>query len=241
PAQDDQAPVTLPPGATAQPPVAVNDSSLHNPPGPVTLNVTTNDTDPNLDLAVNTVDLNPSIAGQQTTLTVPGQGTWTTDSLGNVTFTPVSGFTHDPTPITYTVQDTGGRTSNQATITIDYVPVATNDSSSGNTTGVAVMVSVLSNDTTGDATVPSTGQMVGTPAPGVSLVVPGEGTWSLNPPPGAITFTPAPGFTGDPTPIQYTVQDNDGNTSNAATVTVDYVQLPPVAVNDSSLNNQPGD
>ena len=37
-------------------PVAVNDSSLHNPPGPVTLNVTNNDTDPNLDLVVSTVD-----------------------------------------------------------------------------------------------------------------------------------------------------------------------------------------
>ena len=35
------------------------------------------------------------------------------------------------------------------------------------------------------------------------------------------------------------MRDNDGNTSNPATVTVDYVQLPPVAVNDSSLNNQP--
>jgi len=45
---------------------------------------------------------------------------------------------------------------------------------------------------------------------------------------------------GDPTPIQYTVQDNDGNTSNPATVTVDYNQQPPVANNDSSLANPPG-
>ena len=90
PAEDDQASITLTPGATAQPPVAVNDSSLHNPPGPVTLNVTNNDTDPNLDLAVSTVDLNPGLAGQQTTRVVAGQGTWTVDTLGNVTFTPAA-------------------------------------------------------------------------------------------------------------------------------------------------------
>src|SRR5439155_23170789 len=133
-----------------------------------------------------------------------------------VTFTPQAGFTQDPTPINYVVQDATGKTSNQATITIDYVPVATNNSSSGNTTGTAVTVPVLADDTTGDTPVPSTVQIVGTPAPGVSLVVPGEGTWSVNTTTGAITFTPAPGFTGDPTPIQYTVQDNDGNISNPA-------------------------
>ncbi|HEX3152354.1 MAG TPA: hypothetical protein VHR66_30050 [Gemmataceae bacterium] len=238
--EDDQTTITLTPGAAAQSPVAVNDSSLHNSAGPVTLNVTANDTDPNLDIDPNTVDLDPSTAGQQTTRTVAGQGTWTADSDGNVTFTPVAGFTKDPTPITYTVNDATGRVSNQATITIDYVPVATNDSSSGNTTGTAVTVPVLANDTTGDIVVATTVQIVGTPFPGAPLVVPGQGTWSVNTTTGAITFTPAAGFTGDPTPIQYTVQDDDGNTSNPATVTVDYVQLPPVAVNDSSLNNAPG-
>uniref|UniRef100_UPI001D12206B Ig-like domain-containing protein n=1 Tax=Psychrobacter fjordensis TaxID=664424 RepID=UPI001D12206B len=44
----------------------------------------------------------------------------------------------------------------------------------------------------------------------------------------AITFTPEAGFTGDPTPISYTVDDNTGETSNEATVTIDY----PQAIND---------
>src|SRR5205085_4150560 len=104
------------------PTVPRNDNSLHNPPGPVTLNVTNNDTDPNFDLLVNTVDLDPTTAGIQTTKIVAGQGTWTVDSSGNVNFTPVAGFTKDPTPIPYTVQDATAKTSNQATITIDYVP-----------------------------------------------------------------------------------------------------------------------
>jgi CshA-type fibril repeat protein len=50
-------------------------------------------------------------------------------------------------------------------------------------------------------------QIVGTDNPGEELVVPGEGTWTVTPTTGAITFTPETGFTGDPTPIEYTVQD----------------------------------
>jgi uncharacterized repeat protein (TIGR01451 family) len=234
-------PATVTVDYNQQPPVAVNDSDLANPPGPATLSVTGNDTDPNNDLLVNTVDLNPGLAGQQTTLVVSGEGTWSVDGLGNVTFTPTGGFTGDPTPIPYTVSDATGLVSNQATITIDYVPVASNDSSSGNTTGSPVTVPVLGNDTTGDTVVPATVDLnPGSPGQQTTLVVPGEGTWTANPTTGEITFTPESGFTGDPTPIQYTVQDNDGNTSNPATVTVDYNQQPPVAVNDSDLANPPG-
>ena len=242
PSEDDQATITLNPGAASQPPVAVNDSSLRNPPGPVTHNETNKDSDPNFDLLVSTVDLDPTTAGIQTTKTVAGQGTWTVDSLGNVTFTPQLGFTHDPTPITYTVQDATGKTSNQATITIDYLPVATDDFSTGNTTGTAVTVDVLANDTTGDTTIPTTVQIVGTPGAGSSLTVPDEGTWSVNTTTGAITFTPEPGFTGDPTPIQYTVRGAQWQLpeTEAIVVTVDYNQFPPVAFDDSSLHNPPG-
>src|SRR5215831_14649757 len=119
-------------------PVAVKDSPLNNLPGPVTLNVTANDTDPNNDLDPSTVDLNPSVPGQQTLLVVPGQGFWSVDDSGNVTFSPEVGFTGDPTPIPYTVQDKTGLTSNPATITITYLPVA--DLSIAKSDGVASIV-----------------------------------------------------------------------------------------------------
>ena len=90
-----------------------------------------------------------------------------------MTFTPEAGFTNDPTPIPYTVSDTTGLVSNTATITIDYVPVATDDSSTGNTTGTPVVVDVLANDTTGDVVDPTTVQIVGTTNPGDDLVVAG--------------------------------------------------------------------
>ncbi|QYH40270.1 hypothetical protein GYM62_16270 [Algoriphagus sp. NBT04N3] len=221
-------------------PVANDDQKLSQPAGAVTLNVTDNDTDANNDLDVSTVDLDPSTAGIQTSYVVAGQGEWTVDALGNVTFTPESGFTLDPTPISYTVNDATGLTSNEATITIDYVPVASNDSSTGNTTGEAVTVDVLANDVTGDAVDPTTVQIVGTANAGDPLVVAGEGEWTINLVTGAITFTPAEGFTGDPTPIQYTVQDGEGNTSNAATVTVEYDQFAPVANDDQKLSQPAG-
>ncbi len=238
-------PATVTIDYTQAPPVAVNDQKLAQPAGPVTLNVTGNDTDANNDLDVSTVDLNPATAGNQTSLVVTGEGTWSVNASGDVTFTPESGFHGDPTPITYKVSDLTGLTSNAATITIDYVPVTTNDLSSGNTTGTPVTVNVTSNDTSGDTVVPTTVSIVGgtdTDANGTldQLVVAGQGTWTVNPTTGAITFTPQAGYYGDPTPVSYTVKDNDGNTSNPATVTIDYTQAPPVAVNDQKLAQPAG-
>jgi len=86
---------------------------------PVTINVVANDTD--VDGTVNpaTVDLDVNTAGIQTTLTVAGEGTWTTNGAGMVTFTPASGISNQPTPLTYAVSDNNGATS-QATIDLKY-------------------------------------------------------------------------------------------------------------------------
>lgn len=100
----------------ASPPIATDDSSLHNPPGPVMLNVTDNDTDLDNDLVPSTVDLDPSAPGQQVVLRVPGEGLWTVDSVGNVTFRPAAGFTLDPTPIVYTVRDRIGLPNDRADV-----------------------------------------------------------------------------------------------------------------------------
>jgi large repetitive protein len=222
------------------PPVAVNDESLGNPPGAVTLNVTGNDSGPEQRFGPQHGPIRghgqPGRSAGGWRARAPGP--WT--AAGNVTFTPQAGFTDDPTPVSYTVFDLTDLESNEATITIDYVPVATDDTSAGNTTGTPVTVDVLGNDTTGDAVDPTTVQIVGTANPGDPLVVTGEGTWSVDPGDGSITFTPEAGYTGDPAPIEYTVDDAEGNTSDPATVTVEYNQFPPVAVNDESLGNPPG-
>ncbi|WP_407639976.1 DUF7507 domain-containing protein, partial [Algoriphagus ornithinivorans] len=120
--------------------------------------------------------------------------------------------------------DATGLTSNEATITIDYVPVASNDSSTGNLPETSVILDVLSNDNLGDNVDPTTVQIVGTLNPGDALVVPGEGEWTVNLTTGAITFTPEVGYSFNPTPIRYTVNDGQGNVSNEALVTITYDQ-----------------
>ncbi|MCD8433102.1 hypothetical protein LNJ05_10060, partial [Tenacibaculum finnmarkense genomovar ulcerans] len=66
-----------------------------------------------------------------------------------------------------------------------------------------------------------------------SFEEPGQGVWSVDPVTGAITFKPDTGFTSDPTPVTYNVEDNDGNVSNDATITLNFTPQVPIAVNDT--------
>ncbi|MEA5392322.1 Ig-like domain-containing protein, partial [Cyanobium gracile UHCC 0139] len=92
--------------------------------------------------------------------------------------------------------------------------------------GSSVTVRVTDNDSDLDGPLnPSALTIVGSTAPGQPLVVPGQGTWSLNLSTQEISFTPSTGFFGDPTPIQYTVTDQQGAISNPATVSIDYDNL----------------
>jgi len=137
----------------------------------------------------------------------------------------------------YTITDADGDTSTTTlTITINGrndAPIAVNDIQVG-ISGQPVIINVLGNDLDPENdTNPATVRIVGTAKAGDSLEVAGEGIWSVNPLTGAITFTPFAGFTADPTPIRYTVTDRAGLTSNPATVTVDYPQNPPLAVDNT--------
>ncbi|WP_452223127.1 tandem-95 repeat protein, partial [Lacinutrix chionoecetis] len=234
-------------------PIAVDDIASTTPDTPVTFPITGNDTDPNGTIDVTTVDLDPATPGQQDAFTVPGEGTYTDNGDGTVTFTPEPTFTGVATPIDYTVQDNDGNDSNIATITVTVqsIPIAEDDESLDNTINTAVTVNVpLDNgngpDTDADGTInPATVSITTTGATDMTgdgyndtLVVPGEGTWIVDGT-GNITFTPEPGFTGDPTPITYTIEDNDGNVSNEATVTITYTSNP-IAEDDVSLDNPIG-
>ncbi|MFS8873514.1 DUF4347 domain-containing protein, partial [Synechococcus sp. R50.1] len=113
-------------GIVAYNPVAKDDTATTPANTSVTINVLSNDTAYAFDLDPATIDLDPSTPGQQDTLTVPGEGTYTVNkSTGEVTFTPDPGFTGNTTPIKYTVEDEKGLISNQATITITVTPAPT--------------------------------------------------------------------------------------------------------------------
>ena len=104
-------------------PVAVNDTVTTIQNTPLNIRVTSNDYDLDGTIDVGTVDLNPSIPGIQTTFTVAGQGTYSVNSSGVVTFTPTADFYGTTTPVSYTVNDNSGATSNIATITTIVIHV----------------------------------------------------------------------------------------------------------------------
>lgn len=126
---------------------------------------------------------------------------------------------------TGTASDTGIGTVPQT------APVAVDDNAIG-VTASATIISVVANDTDAENNIDvSSVQIVGTANAGDTLVVSGEGSWEVSVA-GDITFTPDINFTADPTPISYTVSDDTDLVSNEATVTVDYPQTAPVAVDD---------
>jgi CshA-type fibril repeat protein len=117
----------------------------------------------------------------------------------------------------------------QANVTLAVAqPAAVDDSSANNSIGSVVTLNVLANDLSvgGPVLVPGSVVIVGAPGSGKQLVVAGEGTWQVNGTTGAISFAPNSGFTANPTPIRYTVQDSAGNTSNPAAVTISYLNTP---------------
>jgi CshA-type fibril repeat protein len=153
-------------------------------------------------------------------LTVAGEGTWTVDTAtGHVSFAPLPAFASNPAAVGYQVTDVTGDTA-QSTVTVTYLPAATNDRSLGNKQGTPVSVSILGNDR--GALDVSTARLLSGATPMMNLVVPGEGSWHMNAVSGIVTFTPEPGFTGDPTPVPYRVLDINGNVASA-NVTITYL------------------
>ena len=222
----------------AEPPVANDDSLTYNVSAPTNIVVLTNDSD-NEAIDPSSVQLiDPLTANPASSVSVTGEGTWSVQANGSITFTPDVGFTGTPSTIDYTVDDTSGNTSNQATITLTDTapPVATNDSLDYNV-GSPTTITVLSNDTDNEALDPSSVQIIdpNTGSSVTSLNVSGEGTWSVQPD-GSITFTPDAGFTGTPSTINYTVDDTSGNTSNQGTITLTD-NTPPNAGPDTNPYN----
>src|SRR5690606_24968659 len=197
-------------------PEADDDSDLGNTIGDVvTVDVLGNDTVTGTPATVRLLDGSSLV----TQLVVAGEGVWTVVGA-DVVFTPEAGFLGDPTPVSYRVTDADGL-FDTATVTVTYLPEAVDDQDLGNVIGTVVTVDVLGNDM-GDWDV-SSARLVdpATNNPVTTLVVTGEGTWTVNTTTGAVSFAPASGFAGSPAPVDYEVTDNMGDTVTA-TVTITY-------------------
>jgi uncharacterized repeat protein (TIGR01451 family)/gliding motility-associated-like protein len=138
--------------------------------------------------------------------------------------------------LTNTITTTGANITG-VNFGINQPPVAVNDGLTNRPSGSASTIpNLLSNDTDPNSGTLSPGSVsLTTPGGATSIIttsgnvtgftVPGQGVWSYNPATGALTFTPQAAFTGNPTPVNYTVKDAAGLTSNSAQVSITY--LPP--------------
>ncbi|QNG38584.1 tandem-95 repeat protein [Geodermatophilaceae bacterium NBWT11] len=183
--------------------------------------------------------VDPDTGNEATTVTVADEGTWQVDTAtGQVTFTPLVGFSGPATPLTYRVTTNVGDTASATlSATTGAAPTADPD------TGTArydrpVTVDVLDGDVPGTGATLEADSVVLVDGAGngvTSLVVPDAGTWTVDPVTGAVTFTPVDGFTGTVV-VPYRVTDSDGNTATS-TVTV-VVDPPPSADDDAATTAQ---
>ena len=243
-------------------PVATNNSFNSPVSGvAVTLDGGADDTDVNGDIDISTVsfvanDAVDTDADQDNdTLVVAGEGVWVIDNVtGNVTFTPEPGFTADPATVSYVISDRSGQVSNVAVLSVNYpqtAPVAEDDlkinpaaPAPTNPTVVNVLAdngSGADSDAENDLLISSISFVdpAATDTDGDgdadNLAVAGEGIWQIDNSNGEVTFTPEAGFFADPTPVNYVIADINGLVSNEATITVEYPQTAPIAVDDEML------
>lgn len=185
-------------------------------------------------------------------LTISGEGVYAPDGAGGVTFTPIPSFTGDTTPVPYTVADSNG-TLATSVISISVAAVVPVPSPDAATTPQATptAVDVLANDLPGadavalDPTsvrlqVPADappGTVLG--ADGRSLVVPGEGEYTVDAVTGGVGFRPVATFVGEATPVPYRVTDANGTTATALLV-ISVTPVTPVAGVDNVVA-EPGE
>ncbi len=183
--------------------------------------------DTSLAIAVldNDVDANGNDTLERTSVhitTFPLHGSVSIDSLGVVTYTPYSNYFGSDT-FAYTVRDTGGLTSNIATVSITIFdvydpplnqPPVANDDNITVYSKSSTDIDVLGNDTDPDGTIdPATVTIT------QELSNPSSGSLSVNPTTGVITFSLYSALTY-PDTFKYTVKDTEGATSNEALVTI---------------------
>ncbi|WP_459986709.1 Ig-like domain-containing protein [Mycolicibacterium hodleri] len=199
-------------------PVANGDVATVAEGGTTTIVLTGNDTD-----ADGTVDESTVVIVRQ-----PTAGTVTVNPNGTVTYAS-NGAEVTSDNFTYTVKDDAGLTSNAATVTVTITPVNDPPVANGDVATVAeggtTTIVLTGNDTDADGTVDESTVVI--------VRQPTAGTVTVNPN-GTVTYA-SNGAEVTSDNFTYTVKDDAGLTSNAATVTVTITPVndPPVTTPDT--------
>ncbi len=212
-ATSNVATVTVTVNPVNDPPVANDDTASTPEDTPVDIDVLNNDTDPEGD------DLTVTFVSN------PPHGSAAINPDGTVKYTPDPNYCGADS-FTYTISDGNGGTDtatvNVTVICVNDLPVA-NDDTAETPEDTPVDIDVLANDTDVDGTIdPTTVSIVSSPT---------NGSVSVDPVSGEVTYTPNTGYNGDDS-FTYTVKDNEGATSNVATVAVTVIAGPEPAPSD---------
>ncbi|MEP4652790.1 MAG: tandem-95 repeat protein, partial [Ilumatobacter sp.] len=246
--------VTVQPGPAARPDTASVPQNT-----PVTIDVLGNDTpSANVDATPGSFDpasvvfpttgqpAGATVADGGTTLTVPGQGVYSVRDDGTIVFTPDPRFSGTATPVRYLVTDVGGNTTGSTvTVTVGRVAPTAVDDSARTSVDTAVTIDIVGNDVAGDPAAPidptaTTFEPGSQPAgstisdDGTTLTVPNEGTYALDAT-GRVVFTPVTGFTGETSPVTYTIRDSNGSSATAEITVV--VEAPGTSVPSRATSN----
>ena len=151
----------------------------------------------------------PTFDDGTTTKEVPGEGTYTIDKNGKVTFTPEQDFVGKAKGVTVKRVDENG-----TPVTAKYTPTVLGKTTTENVVSEGAKGQPQSN------TPVFKGDVDTTVAPtfkdgSTEKKVPGEGTYTIDKD-GKVTFTPEPGFVGKATPVKVVRKDKNGKTIKAS-------------------------
>ena len=168
--------------------------------------------------------------------TIPGQGTYTIDPDGSVTFTPNKQFVGKPDPITVKRVDKNG-TPVTATYSPEFTKVTPTSTNATSTGPQGVPQTGTPTFAGGDPLVP----IDETVEPnfedgGKKKTIPGQGTYTIAPD-GSVTFTPDKQFVGKPDPITVKRVDKNG-TPVTATYSPEFAKVTPTGTNATSTGPQ---
>ena len=148
-------------------------------------------------------------ADKEGKVVVPGEGTYTIDENGKVTFTPEPDFVGTATGVTVKRVDENG-----TPVTAKYTPTVLGKTSTENVVSEGAKGQPQSNTPVFkgdvDTTVPPTFEDGTT-----TKTIPGEGTYTIDAT-GKVTFTPEPNFVGTATPVEVVRKDKNGKTIKAS-------------------------
>jgi CshA-type fibril repeat protein len=169
------------------------------------------------------------------TLTIAGEGTYTANANGTITFDPLPTFVGSASPVKYVVADSTSQLAGAtitSTVANPSAPSATADAPATGNFDVTQTISLVANDTPGSPSLPLLGSTIklcplNATAPFTSTncssvptqsapLVTADGSYWLDPVTGDLTFDPLATFTGTVTqPVRYIVRDALNQTATA--------------------------